>query len=380
MGALADAVHQIKKINARLGGSTRTQENRLQHLTGLLEFARRLKALPSSPAEIDPWIVHAYAAHCSGAGKQPGNLGNIFCSIRVVLRELGVDIDGTCTNRQLGLPRRIRKGARRAPTHAEFDDLLERAALIDEGLLHMIALANELGLRLVEALMCARDLRMWLDALASGKTVIDVMRGAKNLRPRQAEVLEARRTHTLKVVEAALTYALAHNYELITGRGRTLKSAVNRVKSLVRQAGMKGELSFHCLRYSYSQTLAVQLLDAGVSPLDTLVRVSASLGHGATRTQMILNYYCQPIADRFEGCLKGKDNAARTAETPLPRAAARREAKLRHARLSGHPIGRMELTSTQPAGATGDAPGNADCEATYRSSVRRKRKSRTQSR
>jgi hypothetical protein len=94
------------------------------------------------------------------------------------------------------------------------------------------------------------------------------------------------------------------------------------------------------------------LLDAGVAPYETLVRLSHCLGHGQSRVQMILNCYCQPIAERFRGCMKLHRSEAhrRRAATKVPRAVARREAKIKHARLSGFPIGQMDLpTNALPA-------------------------------
>jgi integrase len=346
MAMLADAIHQISEANAILGGSVKHQKNRRYLVTPFLRFLRDLlKALTRSLADIRPWHVKMYAVHRIVAGATPEHMTNEFSAIRVVCGALGNNISRSCSNQQLGLPLRIRKGARRAQSQEEIKALLERAARIDRGLVHLIALARLLGLRRMEALMCARDLRMWRDALLNGKTTLHVMRGAKNLRPREVEVLESHRAETLAAIEAALQYAVAHNYELITGRGRTLESALNRLKSLLQRLGMVGELSFHSLRYTYALDLAHQLLDSGIAPYETLVRLSGSMGHGPSRAAMICAYYCQPIAERFKGCMKLRKSEAhrRSSATKVPRATARREAKLKHARLSGFPIGRMDF-------------------------------------
>jgi integrase len=345
MAMLSDAVHQISEANAILGGSVKHQENRRHLVTPFLRFLRELKVLTRSFADIGPQLVSMYAVHCIISGAKPGHMENQFSAIRVVCRALGNELGETCSNRQLGLPLRVRKGARRAQSQEEIEALLERAARIDQGLVHLIALARLLGLRRMEALMCARDLRMWRDALLNGKTTLHIMRGAKNLRPREVEVLQTQRGETLAAIEAALEFAVARDYELITGRGRTLESALNRLKALLRRAGMTGELSFHSLRYTYSLDLSRQLLDSGVAPYESLVRLSASLGHGSSRAQMILAYYCQPIASRFKGCMKLHKSEAhrRSPATKVPRAAARREAKLKHARMSGFPVGRMDF-------------------------------------
>lgn len=83
----------------------------------------------------------------------------------------------------------------------------------------------------------------------------------------------------------------------------------------------------------------------------------------AQTPEEIVNCYCQPIAERFRGCMKLHRSEAhrRRAATKVPRAVARREAKIKHARLSGFPIGQMDLPTnalpaadTRPVGRPGD--------------------------
>lgn len=352
MAMLADCVHQIAEANWKLGGSFKTQQNRRHLVTPFLRFARELKGLHRSLADIEPWTIQFYAVHCIVAGMTPGNLENIFSAIRVVLKACGNNVSKSCSSRKLGLPPRIRAGARRAQSPEEIEALLARTARIHEGLVHLIALARHLGLRRLEALMSGKDLAMWRDALKNGETTLCVLRGAKNMRPRSIEVLESRRADTLAAIEAALEYAVAHDYEFITARRKTLESAINKLTTLLRKAGMTGELSFHSLRYTYALDLAQQLLASGVAPYETLVRLSEALGHGRSRTQMIQAYYCQPIADSFKGCAKLARYEAhrRRPGKKVPRATARLENKLTHARLSGFPVGQMNMPdSTTPA-------------------------------
>jgi integrase len=313
-------------------------------VTPFLRYARKQHALTQPLADIPAWLVHMYAAHCITQGLEAGNLTNIFSAIRVVLRAMGNDLTRECSNRELGLPRRVRKGARRAQTPAEIDALRERARRVDEGMMHMILLAELLGLRRKEALMCGRDLPMWLAALIAGKTDLPAMRGSKNGRPRLIGVLENRRSETVRVVDAALAYCRPRNFQFIVGQGKNLKSSLHRFNALARRIGMTGELSFHSLRYSYALALAKQSLDEGLPPYETLVRLSEALGHGQSRVFFIRAYYCAPIADRFKGCLtpKGSEAHRRSPPKKLPRAAARQQAKLRHAQLSGFPVGRVD--------------------------------------
>lgn len=342
MSMMSKAIHNSAVSSKKAGGSFATQQNRRLDTTGLLRFARQVGELRASPSEIPTWVIHAYAQYCMAQGKAAGTLANIFSAVRVTSHHAGRNIHDACNNKELRLARRIRKGTKRAMNPAEIDQLMARAKGIDQGLAHMISLAVHLGLRRKEALMCGPDLEMWLDALVRGESALPLMRGSKNARPRQVRIIQSARAQTLEAVRSALAYAREHNLELITGNGKTLKSAKNRLTALLRRAGMVGPISFHSLRYTYALKSALEMLEAGIAPYEVLVELSESLGHGPTRIQMILGHYCQPIRDRFDGhiSLQNVEAGRRRPPTKLPRATARLLAKRRHGELSGYPIGR----------------------------------------
>ena len=199
------------------------------------------------------------------------------------------------------MTRSVRKGTKRAQTVSEIQELLAGARRTDIGLMHLISLALHLGLRRKEALMCPRDLQMWLDALMHGESSIPLMRGAKKARPRDVRMVQSNRQDTIEAIRSALTYRQEHEFELITGSGKALKSAMNRLKALLRRAGMVGQVSFHSPHCTYALTAASEMLDCGIAPYEVLVQLSESMGHGPTRAQMILEHYCQPIKIRIEG-------------------------------------------------------------------------------
>ena len=358
MSMMSKAVHSCAVSSKKAGGSFATQQNRRFDTTGLLRFARQLGELRASVGEIAPWVIHAYAQYCIAQGKTAGTLANIFSAVRVTSRHGGRDIDHVCNNTELQLARRVRRGAKRAMNPMEIDQLMERAKRIDQGLTHMISLALHLGLRRKEALMCAPDLQMWLDALVRGDSTLALMRGSKNARPRQVRIIESERSQTIEAIRCALAYAREHNLELITGTGRTLKSAMNRLRALLRRAGMVGPISFHSLRYTYALKSALEMLDGGMAPYEVLVELSESLGHGPTRIQMILGHYCQSIRERFEGhiSLHNIESDRHRPPSKLPRATARLAAKRRHSELSGYPIGRIDAAHDVACSAD-DTPG-----------------------
>ena len=342
MSMMSKAIHNSAVSSKKAGGSFATQQNRRFDTTGLLRFARQVGELRASVSEIPEWVIHAYAQYCMAQRKTAGTLANIFSAVRVTSRLAGRNIDEVCNNKELQLVRRVRKGTKRAVNPTEIGELIGRAKGIDQGLMHMISLALHLGLRRKEALMCVRDLGMWLDALERGDPTLPLMRGSKNARPRQVRIIESERPQTIEQIRSALAYAREHNLELITGNGKTLKSAMNRLKALLRRAGMVGPISFHSLRYTYALKSALEMLEAGIAPYEVLVELSESLGHGPTRIQMILGHYCQPIRERFEGhiSLHNIEADRRRPPSKLPRATARLLAKRRHGALSGYPIGR----------------------------------------
>ncbi|MFL9865263.1 integrase domain-containing protein [Paraburkholderia fungorum] len=342
MSMMSKAIHNSAVSSKKAGGSFATQQNRRLDTTGLLRFARQVGELRASVSEIPTWVIHAYAQYCMAHGKAAGTLANIFSAVRVTSHHAGRNRHDECNNRELRLVRRTRKGTKRAMNPPEIDQLMARAKEIDQGLTHMISLAVHLGLRRKEALMCGRDLEMWLDALVRGDSSLPLMRGSKNARPRQVRIIQSARAQTVEAVRSALAYARERNLELITGNGKTLKSAKNRLTALLRRAGMVGPISFHSLRYTYALNSALEMLEAGIAPYEVLVELSESLGHGPTRIQMILGHYCQPIRDRFDGHISLNDIEANRRRPPskLPRATARLLAKRRHGELSGYPIGR----------------------------------------
>jgi integrase len=349
MSVMTQAIHKAAMSSKQAGGSLATQKNRRLDATGLLRFARQVGELHPSIQEIPDWVIHLYAQYCTAQGKAPGTLANIFSTIRVLNTATEKSPVQTSSNKALGIARRERKGKKRALTGTEIASLLERARHIDDGLTHTVSIALVLGLRRKEALMCAHDLPMWLDAITKGESHVPVMRGAKNGRPRTVRILEGRREQTAQIIRAALTFARHHEFRLINGQTATLEGAMNRMKALIRRLGMSGEVSFHALRYTYAFESANEMLAAGLSPYETLVELSESLGHGPTRTQMILNHYCQSIKDRFDGYLSLSEQEHHSRRLPgiLPRAAARLEAKLHHATLSGYPVGKTPLSPEQ---------------------------------
>ncbi|WP_293024507.1 integrase domain-containing protein [Pandoraea sp.] len=345
MATFSSARHGVRLSNERRGGASGTKKNRRSNLNGFLSFCRNVGELRPRFSEINPVAVQFYASYLMAEGMRTATLPNVFSSIRVIFREAGRNIDEICSNSRLGIPRRSRSGTKRALTTEEVEALIVRCEQRGEvGLSLLIKLSRHLGLRRKEALMCARDLPMWRAAIVHGDNSLPTLRGTKNGRRRAIEIMEGERDQTLSAIDEALEYAREKDFKFISGGQDNLKSAIGRMAYLLSSIGMRGEVSFHALRYSYAQTKAMEMLNAGVSPDETLVRVSESLGHGPSRIPMILAVYCQPLKPYFKGKLKPKKGEAhnRQPTKKIPRASLRIQVKAQHAQASGFPVGRIQ--------------------------------------
>ncbi|AUT60239.1 integrase domain-containing protein [Paraburkholderia terrae] len=319
MGQKSRLSHASRDYSHYRGGAARTIINRWQLIEPLLVFLGELGIKVPHIRNTPMWAIALFVQTQLCRGVKAGHARNMTTAIRVLLDEAGAGIVNTaCSNDALGVPRRNRKGARRAQTHAEFAQTIERARAIDEGLAHLLCLMFYLGLRCVEALRSARELQGWLALVRAGADRLPFQYGAKTNRYREIEIIRGLRAQTIRALESALEYCQAHNNNLITGADDDLRTARSRLRDWLYAAGIRGQLSSHSLRYSHAVNLALAHLDEGVSPETTVDRVSASLGHGA-RAQMILNTYLQEIRHLFASVVIPRRIPRKPAKTMMGR-------------------------------------------------------------
>jgi hypothetical protein len=171
---------------------------------------------------------------------------------------------------------------------------------------------NTIGLECLECrsldaialLRSAPDLDRWVRLLAGGANALPVRRGVKGGRPRRTRIIEQKRDETFALLQEAARYCRTHGGRLIQGRRKDLASSINRVKALYRFIGLKGEISAHALRYTYSRDKATEDLDRGVPEHEVLMAISADLGHGPDRCRFTLRTYLLSLFSRFEKLLK----------------------------------------------------------------------------
>jgi hypothetical protein len=299
MGQKSRLLHALRIYTRVRGGADRTIANRVQLFEQLLRFLFEMGIRIHHIRETPLWAVALFVQMRLCEGLKPGHAQNTLAAIHVILDEAGAGmVNTTCSNRALGVPRRDRRGAHRAQTREEYEQTLERARAVDQGLAHLLELMFFLGLRCTEALRAARELAGWLALLKAGADRLPFQYGAKTNRYRVIEIISGLREQTIGTIESALAYCQSNNGNLITGAEEDLRTARGRMRDWFYAAGIRGVLSSHSLRYTYAVNLALALLHEGVSPAEVLDRVSNAIGHGA-RAQLMLGTYMQEIQDRF---------------------------------------------------------------------------------
>lgn len=304
MGKRSLGVHDASEKSKQAGGSDDRIKHRRLDFAEFSRFSARLGLVYTAVKDVPTWLLELFVWFLVAGAGEPGKIANKKSSLAVLKRTAGEDVSTATSSKDLKIARRDRSGKHRARTPEEFVDLVAAALNLNEGVMHVVKLMRFLGLRSREALMSGRSLERWRDLILQGERLLPVERGAKNGRERCTEVLSAHVEETLAVINDALAFCRERNFELITGCHGDLKSAKSRLKAFFDRLPMRGELGSHSLRYTYAVEFALALLDSGVDPVETLVRLADRLGHGPSRAQMCLNVYCKEIRHRFPEKIK----------------------------------------------------------------------------
>lgn len=95
----------------------------------------------------------------------------------------------------------------------------------------------------------AKSLKTWQQGLARGDKQLSVVFGTKDGRPRDITVV--RRDELVRSLNAAVAYSAEHGGKLVDKVG--LKSAINRYRNVIKDAGLVGKEAPHSMRYAYSR-------------------------------------------------------------------------------------------------------------------------------
>ncbi|HES75870.1 MAG TPA: DNA-binding protein [bacterium] len=218
---------------------------------------------------------------------------NHMSNLRTCLREAGrhqlADLE-KLSNKNLGLAGSSRDGTHRAIKNDEYQQAKERAfANGRPEIASVMDLQRSLGLRAQEAIQgsCRDTLDRWEKELKNGKILVNA--GTKGGRPRETWIAEGQKNQALEAIKEAKKI-LGEKTNLI--EKPNLKAAINFYHRHARNAGLKGEISSHSMRYAWAND-AVKFAkqEREMSEREALAFVSQSLGHGDGRGRYVAQVY-----------------------------------------------------------------------------------------
>lgn len=278
----------MKSASARAGGSHLTREARQLTITRFSEYLKDNNIQIKGAEHVREKHIIGYLAQRDIATRPKQNE---LSHLRVSLRECGrADFSDRLDTQRMGVDKATREGTHRAITDAEYAKTREELVAKDAGCAAAAALCRELGLRSKEAVILQRDSleRFERQFVSLGK--VEVVEGTKGGRDRW--VHPANQERALAAVREAIAASKqnAKGY-VVEGKGKNLKSALDKFHRIAIECGMKGKISPHSLRYAYACERLDQKIAEGYSRREALVIVSHDLGHGDGRDTFVLQVY-----------------------------------------------------------------------------------------
>jgi site-specific recombinase XerD len=278
---------QLQNAAFDAGGSFKTRDGRQIVLARFHEFLKSHNIQIRSLEQIKAKYVLAYVEFRKNAGIGKRTLQNEVTALRCTLRAAGRHkLADQFDNKALGISGASRDGSKTAMADSRFSTLRAAVFAIDQGVGTCVDLERALGLRAEEAVKSCKSLTSWAKQLASGKPV-HVIFGTKGGRPRL--VNPANRQRAMEAVQAAEKLAAIQNGVLVNKPDE--KSAMNRYKNVMTQAGFMGKESGHALRYAFARDQIAGYLACGYSRTEALALTSVDLGHGDGRGRYIAQVY-----------------------------------------------------------------------------------------
>lgn len=280
---------QLLNAAFEAGGSFKTRNGRQIAVARFHDFLKTQNIQIRTIEQIKGKYIQAYVEFrkTNGIGKR--TLQNEVTALRCTLRAAGRNkLAEQFDNKALGISGASRDGTKTAMSDSRFATLRAAVFALDQGVCCCIDLERTLGLRAEEAVKSCKSLASWAKQLASGKPA-HVIFGTKGGRPRL--VHPANRQRAMEAVQAAQELAACQNGVLINKPDE--KSAMNRYKNVMTNAGFKGKESGHALRYAFARDQIEAYLAFGHSKAEALALTSADLGHGDGRGRYIAQVYAR---------------------------------------------------------------------------------------
>jgi hypothetical protein len=156
----------------------------------------------------------------------------------------------------------------------------------------LVELQRSIGLRAQEAVQSMGSLAVWKAALADGRPLL-VSKGTQGGRARMTVVPETLRERAAQAVDAAMVLARENGGKIVPSV--SLKAALDRYSHSCRATGLRGEVSSHALRVTFSHDALREYLWQGYTEQAALSRLSPDLGHGDGRGRYVKGVYCREM-------------------------------------------------------------------------------------
>ena len=283
---------QLVTLARQSGGSFKTVADRSRIAARLAEQMLKLNIQIRDVNHIKTHHIENYVRSRLAEDISKRTLQNEMAALRAILTtagrtKLADPKHEKLSNDSLKLSGASRAGSKTAITDERFHEALALVRSKDEGVALAMEIARYLGLRTEEAVQSAKSLKTWQQALARGDERLRVVFGTKGGRPRDTTVV--RREELVRSLNAAVAYSAEHSGKIVDKAG--LRSAIDRYRNVVKDAGLTGKEAPHSLRYAYSREATEWHMKNGLSRKEAEAMVSMDLGHGDGRGNYVRMVY-----------------------------------------------------------------------------------------
>lgn len=244
---------QLTTLAKQGGGSFKTVADRLKIASRIADRMAKLNIQIRDVKHIKINHIELYIKNRQEEGISKRTLQNEMAGIRSILAvagrtKLASPQHEKLSNHALGLSNASRDGTKVAISEERYLSAFYHAEKQDMGVAMTMQLARCFGLRTEEAIQSAKSLKTWQRALIQGEKSVRIVFGTKGGRPRDTTIID--REKMLYAVNQALNLASQSNCKLIDKPD--LKSAIDRYRNIVRNAGLTGKYAPHSLRYAWA--------------------------------------------------------------------------------------------------------------------------------
>ncbi len=226
-----------------------------------------------------------------------GTLQNYARTMRFVMVGAGkTKMAEVLTNEVLQVSGRCRAGTKIAMTaetlsaaRVEISKMKDQDKAVRLWLL--IELSRRMGLRILEALCCSVHLKQWRKSIAQDGNA-DLHAGTKGSRPRSIFIQAELRQELLSVIDRAIKLLVRRRGKwVLWTASKKLENSLRTLSQAANKVGIKGEESWHSLRYVFATTQCDAYLAKEVDRASALAFISSDLGHGDSRGRYVQHVY-----------------------------------------------------------------------------------------